>query len=301
MEADDAILDLENVDKSFGATKAVNGLTLAVHPGALYGLLGPNGAGKTTTLRMIMRIVLPDGGRISFRGEKLGRNALRFLGYLPEERGLYQKMRVDEHLAFLAGVRGVERAAIADRARHWAEVFGLADQTTRKIEQLSRGQQQKIQLAAAFVHDPSLVVLDEPFGGLDPANVEMVKDVIRDQRDKGVTFLLSTHMMDQVEELCDFVCLMHEGTKIIDGPIGYVRESRGRMVLHVSYKNSPLLPPTSLEGVQEARPQGNGYDVILERGRDPRGVARALAADPELRTLELRPPSMREVFLEATR
>ena len=301
MESGGTILDLEDVEKSFGSTKAVRNLTLSLQVGALYGLLGPNGAGKTTTLRMIMRILLPDRGRISFQGSELDREALRFIGYLPEERGLYQKMRVDEQLTFLAAVRGVERNVIAARTAHWATVFGLEKWTRHRIEQLSRGMQQKLQLAAAFVHDPVLVILDEPFGGLDPANVEMVKEIIREQRGKGVTFLLSTHMMDQVEELCDSVCLLDEGNKIIDGPIGQVRQSRGRMVLHVSYKNRPLVPLASLQGIQEVHPKGDGYDVVPERGRDPREIAKTLAADPELHTLELRPPSMREVFLEATR
>lgn len=301
MDGGDAILDLANVEKSFRTTKAVDGLSLTLHTGALYGLLGPNGAGKTTTIRMIMRILLPDSGQICFEGRELDRNALRFIGYLPEERGLYQKMRVDEQLAFLAGVRGVQRPAIADRTAYWAHVFGLEKWTKSRIEQLSRGLQQKLQLAVAFVHDPLLVILDEPFAGLDPANVEIVKGVIRDQRSKGVTFLVSTHMMDQVEELCDFVCLMHKGSKIIDGPIGQVRESRGRMVLHISYKSGPLIPLATFEGIKEARPKGDGYEIVPEPGCDPREIARALAADPELRTIELRPPSMREVFLEATR
>jgi ABC-2 type transport system ATP-binding protein len=300
-EGHNTILELEDVEKSFGITKAVDGLSLTLQAGALYGLLGPNGAGKTTTIRMIMRILLPDSGRICFEGRELDRNALPLIGYLPEERGLYQKMRVDEQLAFLAGVRGVRRSAIAGRTAHWAYMFGLEKWTKNRIEQLSRGLQQKLQLAAAFVHDPLLVILDEPFAGLDPVNVEIVKNVIREQKSKGVTFLLSTHMMDQVEELCDFVCLMHKGTKILDGPIGEVRESRGDMVLHVSYRSRPLIPLTSLTGIREARPIGEAYEVVPERGYDPREIARALAADPELRALQLRPPSMREVFLEATR
>jgi ABC-2 type transport system ATP-binding protein len=296
----DAILDIECVEKAFGTGKAVDKLSLTLHTGALYGLLGPNGAGKTTTIRMIMRILLPDAGRIRFNGRELDNTALRSIGYLPEERGLYQKMRVDEQLAFLAGIRGVRRSTIREKTTYWANVFGLAEYTKTRVEQLSKGLQQKLQLAAAFVHDPMLVVLDEPFAGLDPANVEMVKEVVRNQRSSGVTFLISTHMMDQVEELCDFVCLIHKGTKIIDGPVGKVRESRGRMVLQVSYKNRPTIPVASVPGIREARQRGDGYEVVPDWGWDPRDVAKALMADPELRTLELRPPSMREVFLEAT-
>jgi ABC-2 type transport system ATP-binding protein len=295
------LVELKNVEKSFGSMKAVDGLSLAVHIGARYGILGPNGAGKTTTIRMIMRIILPDSGRILFAGRDIDKTAMRFIGYLPEERGLYQKMRVDEQLAFLAGVRGVDRAAIPRRISYWTAVFGLEKWTKNRIEELSRGMQQKLQLAAAFVHDPSLVVLDEPFAGLDPANVELVKEIFEDQRSKGVTFLLSTHMMDQVEQLCDFVCLLHRGTKVIDGPIGQVRESYGGKVLHVSYRTRPQVPLAEITGIREAREKGHGYEVVLDRGYDPREIARVLSADPELRTLELRPPSMREVFLEATR
>ena len=215
-----AILAADHIVKRFAGHTAVDGLTLTVPKGVIYGLLGPNGAGKTTTIRMIMNIYVPDSGSVRLFGEDgTGRDHSARIGYLPEERGLYPKMRVLDVLVFLAEMRGVSRRVARARAGEWLERLGLSDWRAQKVNALSKGMQQKVQFISTVLHDPDLLVMDEAFAGLDPVNSQVLKDTVLDLRGRGKTILLSTHIMEQAEKLCDSVCIIARGRKLVDGTL----------------------------------------------------------------------------------
>ena len=218
-----AHLELEHVRKTYGQVVAVDDVSLAVPRGTICGLLGPNGAGKTTTIRVIMRITLPDRGAVRLDGVAIDDDLRERIGYLPEERGLYRKMRAADHLTFLGEVRGLPRPEAKKRAEQWLERLGLADKARRRVEELSRGMQQKVQFAGAVIHDPELVILDEPFSGLDPIATRMLKDEVAAMRERGTTVLFSTHVLPQAEELCDHLCLINRGRVILQGSLAEIQ------------------------------------------------------------------------------
>jgi ABC-2 type transport system ATP-binding protein len=224
----DYVVELDRVTKRFAGHTAVRELSLAVPRGSVYGLLGPNGAGKSTTIRMILNILLPDAGRVSLFGDGgTGKDHSARIGYLPEERGLYRKMRVLDLLVFLAEMRDMPRAAARTAAVEWLERLGLADWTSRRAEALSRGMQQKVQFIATVMHRPELLVLDEPFAGLDPVNTQILKDTVMELSRAGATVLFSTHIMEQAERLCDSVCIVARGEKLVDGPVAEIKRAHG--------------------------------------------------------------------------
>src|SRR5438093_5267477 len=227
------ILAADHIVKRFAGHTAVDGLTLTVPKGVIYGLLGPNGAGKTTTIRMIMNIYVPDSGSVRLFGEDgTGRDHSAHIGYLPEERGLYPKMRVLDVLLFLAEMKGVDRRAARAKASQWLERLGLGDWAQRKVNELSKGMQQKVQFISTVLHDPDLLVMDEAFSGLDPVNSQMLKDTVLELRGRGKTILFSTHIMEQAEKLCDHVCIIARGRKLVDGTLGDLkRTNEGRTVI----------------------------------------------------------------------
>jgi ABC-2 type transport system ATP-binding protein len=219
---------LSGVTKRFAGHTAVRDLDLAIAPGSVYGLLGPNGAGKTTTIRMIMDIIAPDSGQIRLFGDaKRGREVSQRIGYLPEERGLYRKMKVIDLLTFLAQLKSVDARQAKRNALSWLERLGLSDWVDKKIDDLSKGMQQKVQFISTLQHEPDLVILDEPFAGLDPVNTQVMKDVIIELTRRGTTTLFSTHIMEQAEKLCDSVCIIARGTKVLDGPLSEVKRKHG--------------------------------------------------------------------------
>ena len=230
------MLVLDHLSKVFDHTPAVRELSLRIEEGVIFGLLGPNGAGKTTTIRMLLQILQPDSGRILLNGAPIGRADLQHFGYLPEERGLYQKTKIRETIRYFAGLKELDAQIAKSRIDDLLERFGLQDEGERRIEELSKGNQQKVQFIIAIVHAPKIVVLDEPFAGLDPVNQLLLKEVIREMKEEGTTILFSTHQMDQVEKLCEQICLIHNGSPILDGNLAEIRERYGNRTIRVHYE-----------------------------------------------------------------
>jgi ABC-2 type transport system ATP-binding protein len=281
----------------------VSDLSLSVPRGAVYGLLGPNGAGKTTTIRMTMNIIIPDEGRVRLFGDDLGgRHHSARIGYLPEERGLYKKMKVRDTLIFLAETKGVPRAAAAQKADHWLERLDLGDWRLRKIEELSKGMQQKVQFIATMLHAPELLILDEPFSGLDPINQQELKDIIVELSRGGTTIIFSTHQMDVAEKICDHVCIIARGRKVLDGGLAEVKRVHGGTHVAVAFEGGderavPILADRSL--VAKADDYGPYAEVAMAERADPqRLLERLVQAGVRLRRFEHIEPSLHRIFLD---
>lgn len=212
------ILTINNISKSYSDHKALSDVSMAVPKQSIFGLLGPNGAGKTTLIRIINQIINSDGGAIEINGEPLNQGHVRVIGYLPEERGLYKKMKVGEHLLYFAQLKGLKKKEAITKIRHWFKKLDIPDWLDKKVEDLSKGMQQKVQFIGTVLHDPELIILDEPFSGFDPINANIIKDEILELREKGSTIIFSTHRMESVEELCDHIALLDQSYKILDGP-----------------------------------------------------------------------------------
>jgi ABC-2 type transport system ATP-binding protein len=301
--AADPILVLDRVRKAFAGHTAVDDLSLAVPPGVIYGLLGPNGAGKTTTIRMIMDIIEPDSGSVRLFGTPAGgRTHAERIGYLPEERGLYRKMRVLDVLVFLGEMKGMERRRARQRAGEWLERLGLGEWRMRRIDELSKGMQQKVQFISTILHEPALVVLDEAFAGLDPVNAQVMKDTVLELRARGATILFSTHIMEQAEKLCEHVCIIARGRKLVDGPLGDIKRTRGGHHLVVGFDGSVggaarVFADASL--VKKVDDYGQYAEVELAPGADPQRVLRDLVASgARLARFELREPSLLKIFID---
>lgn len=229
------VLTIDHVYKSFNTVHAVQDLSLELPEGVIFGLLGPNGAGKTTTIRMIMDIIIPDKGKILLMDKPNTQQQRDLVGYLPEERGLYPKMKVSELLSFLAEMKGIKPSQSRDRIKTWLTRFELIDWIGKKVEELSRGMQQKIQFISTIIHEPKLIILDEPFTGLDPVNTDLVKEVMLEQKEKGTTIIFSTHLMEQVEKLCDSICLINEGKAVLNGPLRRIKKDFGRNTIIMEF------------------------------------------------------------------
>ena len=229
-------VELRGIHKTYDHFVAVDHLSLTIREGSVYGLLGPNGAGKTSTIRMMIGITIPDEGEVWLFGEKFHREQLRRIGYLPEERGLYKRMKVLDHLVFLGRLHGLSPAEARKRALDWCERLQISDWVQKKVEELSKGMQQKIQFVAALLHDPDLLILDEPFSGLDPSNAVMLKDVMIESKKSGKTILFSTHRMDQVERLCDSICLIDHGRSVLEGDLKKIKASYGKNTVQMQYE-----------------------------------------------------------------
>ncbi|MDH5405762.1 MAG: ATP-binding cassette domain-containing protein, partial [Candidatus Aminicenantes bacterium] len=229
-------LVVKEATKRFDKLVAVNRLSLEVPQGSMYGLLGPNGAGKTTTIRMIMNIIYPDEGDISIFGQHISEQVKDRIGYLPEERGLYTKMKVSELLLFFAEIKGVPKAEAKKRVGYWLERLELADRTDRKVEELSKGMQQKVQFISTVLHDPDLIIFDEPFMGLDPINTDQLKGIIVELKKRGKTIVLSTHLMEEVERLCEHICLINKGEKVLDGRLSEIKKRYGKNTVVLEFE-----------------------------------------------------------------
>ncbi len=291
-------VEVANIRKTYDHFVAVDDLSLTVRAGSVYGLLGPNGAGKTSTLRMMIGITMPDSGSIRLFGETFRRAHLARIGYLPEERGLYKRMKLIDQLAFLAELKGVPPREAASRAAHWCERLELGEWMQKKVEELSKGMQQKVQFIAALLHDPELLILDEPFAGLDPSNVVVLKDVLLEMKGAGKTIMFSTHRMDQVERLCDSICLIDHGKAVLQGELTQLKARYGKSDIQLEYEGDDnfLSQP---ELVQKFNNYGNYVEVRLKPGADPQQLLRMAAASARVRKFELVEPSLEEIFLEA--
>lgn len=291
-------LELNQVRKTYDHFVAVDDLSLAIPPGTVYGLLGPNGAGKTSTLRMIIGIIAPDGGEVRVFGEPFDRVHTEGIGYLPEERGLYRKMKVLDHLVFFAELKGLAAEEARRRAVRWCERLEIAAWTGKKVEELSKGMQQKIQFIGALLHDPKLIVMDEPFSGLDPSNSLLLKDVLLDLKKSGKTILLSTHRMEQAERLCDRICLINHGRSLLEGNLGQVKASFGLRNVQIKYEgDSGFLQERRL--VESFNDYGNYVEVRLAPGADAQELLHLAASGARLGRFELVEPSLEEIFIDA--
>ncbi len=299
----DTVVDIERITKRFAGHVAVSELSLSVPRGAVYGLLGPNGAGKTTTIRMTMNIMIPDEGRVRLFGDDLGgRHHSARIGYLPEERGLYKKMKVRDALIFLAETKGVARAGAARKADAWLERLDLGAWRLRKVEELSKGMQQKVQFIATMLHAPDLLILDEPFSGLDPINQQELKDIIVELSRTGATIIFSTHQMDVAEKICDHVCIIARGRKVLDGRLGDVKRVHGGTHVAVAFEEGdekavPVLADRTL--VAKLDDSGQYAEVAMAEGADPqRLLERLVASGARLQRFEHIEPSLHRIFLD---
>jgi ABC-2 type transport system ATP-binding protein len=288
----------DHVTKRFDTIVAVSDLNLHIEQGAVFGLLGPNGAGKTTTLRMIMHILVPDEGAIHVLGQPSSDRTQDLIGYLPEERGLYTRMKVREVLVFLAALKGLSEAEATVRAHAWLERLGLADWSEKRITDLSKGMQQKVQFIAAVAHQPPLLILDEPFTGLDPVNATLIKDIMLDLREKGATIILSTHCMEQVEMMCDAICLMNHGRSVLAGDLHAIKKSYGKNTLRIEYTGDDnFLDLPDL--VEKLNHFGAVVEARLRPGADPQEILKAaVERGVRLTRFELVEPPLHDIFIE---
>ncbi|MGH7598728.1 MAG: ABC transporter ATP-binding protein [bacterium] len=290
-------LQIDSIGKSFGKLEAVKDLSLAVPPGTMYGFLGPNGAGKTTTIRMIMEIILPDRGQILINGRpNTSREVLDRVGYLPEERGVYPKMKVIEALEFFAELKGMKKRDHAPKINEWLARFGMAEVRDKKMNELSKGNQQKIQFLTTVLHAPDLIILDEPFMGLDPLNADLIKDVMLEQKARGTAIVFSTHQMDSAEKLCDSICLINKGQKVLDGEVKRIKRNFGRNNVILAYDGkSDFLKQNGL--VKEYNDFGNYVEVHLREGASPQALLAAAMLQAEISRFEIVEPSLHEIFV----
>ncbi len=292
-------VQLEGVSKSFRGHRAVAALDLEVPEGAIYGFIGPNGSGKTTTLRMILRMILPDCGRIEVLGSDRGGASRRDVAYLPEERGLYRKVTVKRQLVYFARIKGMGRSEAARAADFWLERFGLEAWAGRRTDALSKGMTQKVQFAATVLTRPRLIILDEPFSGLDPVNSEILRSIIFELREAGATLLFSTHDMRLAEEMCDRVLMIYRGRKVLDGSVGGIRSRYGRDTLVMDLEDGNNWSPLGIEGVLNYRARAQGFEIQFEG--DPQRLLRSALGSGGIRRFEHTYPTLHDIFVRLAR
>jgi ABC-2 type transport system ATP-binding protein len=288
-------IQINHVSKSFGKIRAVDDVTFEVEKGEIFGLLGPNGAGKTTTIRVMLDIFKPDQGEVYLFGDKINEGIKKRIGYLPEERGLYKDLQLETTLIYLATLKGMEDSAARTDLQQWLLQFDLMEYKGKKIQELSRGMQQKAQIIATLLHDPDLIIVDEPFSGLDPVNTRLVKDILDEERRKGKTIIMSTHQMHQVEAMCDRIVLIDKGQVVLYGKVDEIKRNfAGNAILIEGLGDIGDLP-----GVLETRRQNSQWHLTLERGIDPQSVFRALADEPNIKVerFEIAEPSLEDIFI----
>jgi ABC-2 type transport system ATP-binding protein len=293
----DCAIRLAGVTKAFAGHVAVKDLSLDVPRGSIFGLLGPNGAGKTTTLRMVMNVLGPDTGTIELLGRPADPAARDRVGYMPEERGLYQRAVVEDQLVYFAQLKGVERAEARRRLEPWLERLGLADWRKRKLNELSKGMQQKAQFIATVLHEPEILILDEPMSGLDPVGTNLMRDVLLEQRRLGKTLVLSSHQMETVERLCEAIALINRGRKILDGPVAEVKRRHGTNAVVLAYEGDGSFL-ASLPGVKGVSDSGRYCEVRLAPDADPQLLLREAAARLRVTRFEIVEPSLHDIFVQ---
>ena len=298
MSEDGVTLALDRVSKKFDDFVAVDDLSLQVRAGRIFGLIGPNGAGKTTTIRMIVNILAPDSGRIELFGEQMSERLQDRIGYLPEERGLYKKMRVGEQLRYFGELKGLSAREAETRLDHWLARLKLSEWKNHKTNELSKGMQQKIQFIATVMHDPDLLILDEVFSGLDPVNAELMKDVLLELKADRRTIIFSTHMMSQAEELCDDICLINRSRKVLQGSLREVKSSFGRRAVALRAEGGDeVLKDTRL--VAGLKPYGDYVEVLLADGADAQELLhRLVESGARIMRFEQVEPSLHDIFLQ---
>ncbi len=289
------VLSVREIVKTFGAVRAVDGVSFSVRQGTITGLLGRNGAGKTTTIRMITGIFMPDSGSIEWSNG--GRNPQDRIGYLPEERGLYRQMKIVELLLFLAEIKDRRGPDVVRAIDRWLVRFELTEKRNAKVEELSKGNQQKIQLIGALLHDPDLIVLDEPQSGLDPVNMVLVRNLLRELKEEGKTILLSTHMMGEAERMADEIVLVHQGKVVLSGPLDFIRSSFSKNTLNIEFDGDGSFL-ADLPQVKRSMIVNNAAELSLAEGADPQKILEASIGHVRIRKFELATPSLEQIFME---
>jgi len=291
------IVELAGVTKAYRDKVAVNQLSLSIEPGQMFGLLGPNGSGKTSSIRMMIGITVPDSGEIRLFDQPFDRKNLIRVGYLPEERGLYKKMKVLDQLIFMGGLHGLKASEAHERANRWAKRMEIDGSLSKKTEELSKGMQQKIQFIAALMHDPDLVIMDEPFSGLDPVNATLLQDTLLELKEQGKAILFSTHRMDQVEKLCDAIALIHRGNLVLGGKVREIksRYKRDRVILEFDGSAKFL---ESAE-IAEAKNYSGHAEIKLKEDGDAQKLLAEAASMATIYRFELVEPSLEEIFIQA--
>jgi len=291
-----SVVNFKNINKRFGQTQAVDNLSFEVKPGEIFGLLGPNGAGKTTSIRMILDIFEPDSGEISILGGPMEEEKKNRIGYLPEERGLYQDIPLERCLTFLATLKGMDEKQAKTTLEDYLKQFELYEHRDKKVKELSKGMQQKAQLITTLVHDPELVIIDEPFTSLDPVNTEMVKDMLEKKRDEGKAIIMSTHQMNQVEELCDRILLIDHGQRVLYGTLREIQNqfaSRDILITPLSAL------PENITGVANIKKLNGRYQLVLKEDAEPKNILKELVNQGvELMEFEIAVPPLNEIFIQ---
>ena len=294
------IVELHNIRKVYDTKVAVEGLSLSIEPGTMFGLLGPNGSGKTSSIRMMIGMTMPDSGSVSLFGQTFSRSALHRVGYLPEERGLYKKMKVLDQLIFLGRLHGLSEEIARTRALAWCERIEITEAIGKKTEELSKGMQQKIQFIAALLHDPELIIMDEPMSGLDPVNAALLQQTLIDLRKEGKAILFSTHRMDQVEKMCDEIALISRGKLLLSGSMREIKSHYPRNRLHVAFTGDDGF--TRHPGVADARIHAGVADLTLHDASSSQQVlADALSRGTAITRFEVVEPTLEEIFIERVR
>jgi ABC-2 type transport system ATP-binding protein len=290
------VVELAGVTKAYESKVAVSNLSLSIDAGQMFGLLGPNGAGKTSSIRMMMGITIPDSGQIRLFGKPFERASLERVGYLPEERGLYKKMKVQEQLVFFGQLHGLAAAEARKRAIAWAERMEIGEALAKKTDELSKGMQQKIQLIASLLHDPGLIVMDEPFSGLDPVNAVLVERILLELKDQGKAILFSTHRMDQVEKLCDSICLIDNGKAVLAGKVREIKSSYERNRVVVEFEGSAAFLNSA--EIAEAKNFSGHAEIRLKEHGNAQKLLHEAAAEATIYRFELVEPSLEEIFIK---
>jgi ABC-2 type transport system ATP-binding protein len=290
------VVEVDNICKSYDTKVAVRDLSLSIEPGGMFGLLGPNGAGKTSSIRMIIGMTMPDSGTVSLFGKPFERKALNRVGYLPEERGLYKKMKVLDQLTFFGTLHGLTASESEKRAIHWAGRMDISDALPMKTEALSKGMQQKIQFISTLLHDPDLIIMDEPFSGLDPVNTQLIEATLLEFRAQGKAIVFSTHQMHQVEKLCDTICLINNGESVLSGKVREIKSRyvRDRVLLQFEGSNSFLQSDT----IASSRSFEDHVEIKLKDGADSQKLLAEAAAVARIYKFELVEPSLEEIFIQ---
>ncbi|WP_313799189.1 ABC transporter ATP-binding protein [Cytobacillus sp.] len=290
-------LQLEHVTKRFGNFTAVDDLSISIPEKEMFGFLGANGAGKTTTFRMILGLIDPSEGKITWDGEKIDYSTSPLIGYLPEERGLYPKLKVKDQIVYLARLRGMHKQDVLKELEYWLSRFKVPEYAEKKVEELSKGNQQKIQFITAVIHKPKLLILDEPFSGLDPVNVEQLKDAVLELKNNGTTIVFSSHRMEHVEEMCEHLCIMHKGKPVVQGALKEIKRAFGRknLVIHADFNLEFL---KSYSGVTRSRQTAEGIHLQIEGEEIAEGILKEIVGKGFIRKFVLEEPSLNDIFIE---
>lgn len=289
-------LIIQDVFKQYADKVAVNGISFEVEQGEIYGLLGANGAGKTTTMRMILGLIYHDKGEILYYGKKYNKSLLNEFGYLPEERGLYPKIKVGEQLNYLAQLKGMKASDADKEIKYWLERFGVPENYNKKVEELSKGNQQKIQFVSAIVHRPKFMIMDEAFSGLDPVNVELLKETVKELRDNGASIVFSTHRMEHVEELCKNISILHKSNQVVKGNLKEIRNKFPKEKVFLS-TTGEVTGLESITGVRAVKQNENGIEINVATEKTAQQILQHAMSQTEVTHFEIKAPTLNEIFI----